>query len=68
VVVHTSQTGGINRRIKVQAIPGINTRAYLKNKAKRAQVVERQPSKCKAMSSDPSTAKNKTVAYLIKEA
>jgi hypothetical protein len=40
----------------------------LKNKAKRAQVVERQPSKCKAMSSDPSTAKNKTVAYLIKEA
>jgi hypothetical protein len=55
----------LNRRINVQASPGINVRIYLKNKSKAKrigavdQVIEHLPSKCKALSSNPSTEKKK---------
>jgi hypothetical protein len=54
--------GSINKRIAVQACPGIKVRLYLKNtKAKRtggmAQVVEHLHSK--DLSSNPSTEKEK---------
>jgi hypothetical protein len=67
VVVHTchsSYAGSINRRIKVQAGSGINVRSYLKNnESKRAkavaQVVECLPAKSEALSSNPSTGRER---------
>jgi hypothetical protein len=52
----------VNRRISVQAGPGINERPYLKsNQSKKAgsvaQVVELLLSKCKALSSNPTVIK-----------
>jgi hypothetical protein len=56
--------GNVNRRIAVHAGPRINMRPYLKTtKAERAegetQVVDPLPKKWKALSSTPSTTKNK---------
>jgi hypothetical protein len=67
MIVHAcypSYKGSLRKRITVQADLGINTRPYLKNnKTKRAggvtQVVEYLPSKCKVLSSNPSTKKKR---------
>jgi CRISPR/Cas system-associated protein Cas7 (RAMP superfamily) len=68
MVVHTchlSCTGSINRRIDVQISLGKEVRpcSKNKNKAKRAggviKAVEHLLSKCKALSSNPSTTKKK---------
>jgi hypothetical protein len=70
MIVHAcypSYKGSLRKRITVQADLGINTRPYLKNnKTKRAggvtQVVEYLPSKCKVLSSNPSTKKKGKVS------
>jgi hypothetical protein len=47
---HPSYEGNVNRRIAIQAFPGINVRPYLKNKraGEVAQVVEGLLNKCEA--------------------
>jgi hypothetical protein len=56
--------GSIIKRLTGQASTCINTRRYLKNKQSKntggeAQLLECLPSKCKAVSSTPNTAKKK---------
>jgi hypothetical protein len=60
---YSKYSGNVNRRILIQAAPGINARSYSKDTLKKArvmaQVLKHLLNKCKSLRSNPSTTKNK---------